>query len=209
MNRILIGCLSGWQFPERRQRVLQTWISDIHCCRYTVPDPPPAFPVVDGVLLLGTLQAIRAARYGDWLVLPCPHAYQFLVQRTRAFCQWALKSSWGEYLFKTDDDSRLHLDRLLQYNTHGADYIGAEWKPGVGYASGNGYLLSRAAAKIVADNMVEWEGSEDVNVGNAMRAAGVRLTIDNERFRVLMGDNDAPNESNDWVYSSPAKRESS
>jgi len=207
MNRILIGCFSGWQFPQRRLRCQKTWLADLHCGRYDLPDPAPPMPVLDGVLLLGTLQAVRPERYGDYLFLPVPNPYQFLIQRTRAFCQWALEQQWWDYLLKTDDDTRLHLGRLLHYDTKGADYIGAEWMPGVGYASGNGYLLSRKAATVVAETMTQWEGSEDVGVGKVMRKAEIPLRIDNEHFRVLMGDDDRPDETNDWVYASPKNRE--
>ena len=207
MIRVMVGALSGWQFPKRRQRCLETWISDIHTGRYVVPPPQPTTQVIDGVLIMGTLQIIYPERYGDLLFLPAPNAYQFLVQRVREFFKWSLNFSWWDYVMKTDDDTRLDLSRLLAYNPKGADYLGPEWKPGVGYGSGNGYLLSRRAATIVAEKMTDWEGSEDLRVGKTLREAGIPLCVDNEHFRVFAGPNDAPNASNNWIYASPRARE--
>ena len=43
------------------------------------------------------------------------------------------------------------------------DYVGTEWKPGVGYASGGaGYFLSRKAATIVAETLAITHWAEDL-----------------------------------------------
>jgi len=200
MNRVLIGCCSGWQMHKRRKRCLDTWIKDLH-------EMVLAPPIADGVLLLGTLQATVPERYGNYLFLPVPNNYQFLVQRTPAFCRWALEQQWWEYLFKTDDDTRLDIQRLLSYDTQGADYIGPEWKPGVGYGSGNGYLLSRRAAAVVSENLTDWEGSEDTRVGEVLAISGIHLRVDNDHFKVLTQPDETPGPENDWVYASPRNRE--
>ena len=48
------------------------------------------------------------------MFLPCPNSYQALPQRVRLFCEWALTQPDWEYVFKTDDDCRLDIDRLLK-----------------------------------------------------------------------------------------------
>ena len=162
--RILIGALSGWAYAERRERCLSTWMADAY--ELTTP----AF------FLLGCPTCKHPEQLGPHhLALPCPDDYPSLPQRTRWFCQWALnlpspsgRGAGGEglarwdYLFKCDDDTYVSIPRLLAYadsflspNTShlSPDYIGAEWKPGVKYASGGaGYFLSRKAAAIVAEN---------------------------------------------------------
>ena len=112
----------------------------------------------------------RPTRSGDLLLLPCPNDYGGLPQRTRWFCRWAIDAGgqW-DYLFKCDSDTYVSVPRLLAYcgplqadpasvrridnPSYGPlDYLGAEWKPGVGYGSGGGgYLLSRRAAAVVAE----------------------------------------------------------
>jgi hypothetical protein len=195
MKGILIGCKSAWQMPDRRKRVLGTLMADV--ARHRVMGKSPQ---CDAVLLLGTLQAARIERYGYFLILPCPNSYQHMVQKLRLFCQWALEHDWWDYVMTIDDDTRLDLDRLLGYDPHHADYIGAEWKPGVGYASGNGYLLSRRAAAVIAERMTEWEGCYDALVGHHLSAAGIPLTVENDRFRILAEPGEAPGPDNDWIY---------
>ncbi len=59
------------------------------------------------------------------------------------------------------------------------DYVGTEWKPGVGYASGGaGYFLSRKAATIVAETLAITHWAEDLHVGNVLRATGIPLSIE-------------------------------
>ena len=163
--RILIGALSGWAYAERRQRCLSTWMADAYELK------TPAF------FLLGCPTCKHPEQLGPHhLALPCPDDYPSLPQRTRWFCQWALNlpspsgrgglpaagarawpagttssnatttpTSASPACSPTPPSSHLTPPRR--------DYIGAEWKPGVKYASGGaGYFLSRKAAAIVARN---------------------------------------------------------
>lgn len=206
MNRILIGVLSAWQYPKRRERCLRTWMADL-----------PKHPEADAVFLFGVPQLLRAERQGRCLFLPCPNAYQFLPQRTHAFCKWAIEQPGWDFLFKTDDDTRLSLPRLTAYDLRGADYVGTEWKPGVGYASGGGYFLSRRAATIVAESMLDWQRPgcfprptapyEDLLVGKVLREAGIPLRTETERFKFFASVNDRPGPQNNWVYCTPGVRE--
>ena len=137
MPRILIGALSAWKYPERRRRCLATWMRDADALG------------VPAVFLLGCPTAVAPEQIGPHaLVLPCPDDYASLPQRTMWFCRWAtqysvLGTQW-DYLFKCDDDTYISIPRLLAFDPAGRDYIGAEWRPGVGYGSGGaGYFLSR------------------------------------------------------------------
>ncbi len=158
--------------------------------------------------LLGCPTCKHAEQLGPHhLALPCPDDYPSLPQRTRWFCQWALnlpspsgrgaggdgdsplalcgRGAGGEglagwdYLFKCDDDTYVSIPRLLAYDTAGRDYIGAQWKPGVNYASGGaGYFLSRKAAAIVAEKLTQATGAEDLLVGQILRTAGIPFSIE-------------------------------
>ena len=87
-------------------------------------------------------------------------------------------AAW-DYLFKCDDDTYVSIPRLLAYDTASRDYIGAEWKPDVKYASGGaGYFLSRKAAAIVAEKLTHATGVEDLLVGQILRAAGIPFSIE-------------------------------
>ena len=195
MTQILIGALSAWKYPERRERCLTTWMADA------------AEAGVQALFLLGCPTATAPELIGPHaLVLPCPDDYPSLPQRTGWFCRWALgertKAEGGrrneefhpssfrlppsafdwDYLFKCDDDTYVSIPRLLAYDTAGRDYIGAEWKPGVNYASGGaGYFLSRRAASIVAEGLAHLpdpRGAEDLLVGQILRAAGIPFAIE-------------------------------
>jgi hypothetical protein len=195
MTRILIGALSGWKYHERRQRCLATWMADADKLD------------VRSVFLLGCPAAARPEQVGPHaLILPCPDDYSSLPQRTRWFCRWALgermkdgvPAQWvggrmnqeihpssfrlhlsfeWDYLFKCDDDTYVSIPRLLACDLAGRDYVGAEWRPGVGYGSGGaGYFLSRKAAGLVAEHLEQAAGAEDLLVGQILRhpQAGTR-----------------------------------
>ena len=56
------------------------------------------------------------------------------------------------------------------YDLAGRDYVGAEWRPGVGYGSGGaGYFLAGPAAAIVAERLTHTTGVEDLLVGKSAR----------------------------------------
>ncbi len=168
MPRILIGALSGWKYQQRRQRCLSTWMADADRAG------------VQSVFLLGCPAAVVPERIGAHaLACPCPDDYTSLPQRTLWFCRWALNGDW-DYLFKCDDDTYISIPRLCGYDPSGRDYVGAEWRPGVGYGSGGaGYFLSRRAAQIVAQRLSPHKtGAEDLLVGQVLRAAGMAISIE-------------------------------
>ncbi len=193
MPRILIGALSAWKYHERRRRCLATWMRDADALG------------VPAVFLLGCPTAVAPEQIGAHaLVLPCPDDYASLPQRTMWFCRWATQVlgtqyQW-DYLFKCDDDTYISIPRLLAFDPAGRDYIGAEWRPGVGYGSGGaGYSLSRRAAAIVAERLAPHPtGAEDLLVGRVLRAAGIELSIDS-RFVPFGSSDRRPRADNDLI----------
>jgi hypothetical protein len=222
MPRILIGALSAWKYPERRRLCESTWMRDADALGV------PSF------FLLGCPTATAPEQIGPHaLVLPCPDDYASLPQRTMWFCRWAAKAGSMEqgagsktelqvpaslplapcsppfdYLFKCDDDTYISLPRLRAFDPAGRDYIGAEWRPGVGYASGGaGYLLSRRAAMIVAERFESYPtGAEDLLVGRILAAAGIELSID-PRFVPFGSADRRPRADNDLITAHAVPKE--
>ncbi len=161
--RILLGILHTPRMAERAERCRRTWL--VHAPRQGI----------DYVFLVGGAGEFR--RQGDVLYLPCPDDYASLPQKTRGFCQWALRHADFDYLFKCDDDTYVDLARLANYPAgREFDYAGG---PYAGYASGGGgYFLSRRAAALVAEHLGAAWGNEDELVGQCLQAHGIGLVAD-------------------------------
>jgi hypothetical protein len=202
--RIMIGALSCWKYKERRDRCEQTWMREGDTLNGTSPGEPPQYlhtiehTITRSVFLIGSPGLEEPALTGRYLLLPGPSDYRSLPQRTRAFCQWAIAHDDWDYLFKCDDDTYVAMSRLLRYPLT-ADYIGAEWTPGVGYASGGaGYFLSRKAVEVVAEHLTRKEGPEDVYVRDALASQGIPFTQD-QRFVALGNEELRPRADNDLI----------
>jgi len=196
--RIMIGALSCWKYKERRDRCERTWMLEGDTLDGASPGEPPLHTITRSVFLIGSPGLEAPSLAGRNLLLPGPSDYLSLPQRTRAFCQWAIARDDWDYLFKCDDDTYVSISRLVRYPLT-ADYIGAEWRPGVGYASGGaGYFLSRRAAEVVAEHLTRKEGPEDVYVRDALASQGIPFTQD-QRF-VALGDEELrPRAGNDLI----------
>lgn len=135
---------------------------------------------------------------GDCLYLDCPESYELLPRKVHAFLAYAIRHFDFDYLFKTDDDTYLDLERFIAFDRQDADYIGqfrehpvAElgktWHYGkctdkayevpyqrpfvCPWATGGGYFLSRAAAVAAASRTAETFADslfEDMMVGEAL-----------------------------------------
>lgn len=187
MKQILIGVLSCRAYEERRQKCLATWVPEIQACE------------IDLMFLVGG-GAGAPRREGNVLHLPCPDDYPSLPQKVQQFYRWALENCEFDYVFKCDDDTYVRADRLLAFKTDDRDYIGSEWTPGVGYASGGaGYWLSRRATTIVAEALTAHpKGAEDVLVGRYLCQAGVPFHND-LRFVAFGNDTRRPTPENDII----------
>jgi len=200
----MIGALSCWKYQERRERCAQTWMMEGDKLNGTSPGEPAQalhtieHTIVRSVFLIGSPGLDAPALAGRNLLLPGPSDYRSLPQRTRAFCQWAIARDDWDYLFKCDDDTYVAISRLVRYPLT-ADYIGAEWAPGVGFASGGaGYFLSRKAAEVVAEHLTQKEGYEDVCVRDALASQGIPFTQD-QRFVALGNEERRPRADNDLI----------
>jgi hypothetical protein len=198
--RIMIGALSCWKYQERRDRCAQTWMQEGDKLNGTSPSEASQHQhtIARSVFLIGIPELKAPELVGRYLLLPGPSDYPSLPQRTRAFCQWAISRDDWDFLFKCDDDTYVSMSRLVRYPLT-ADYIGAEWAPGVQYASGGaGYFLSRKAAEVVAEHLTRKEGPEDVYVRDALASQGIPFTQD-QRFVALGNENLRPRADNDLI----------
>ena len=154
---------------------------------------------IDVVFVTGSTLVQVPERTGNQLVVPSPDNYESLPQKVREMFRWALSETDFDWLFKCDDDTYIRCDRLLAVDVRGRDYIGGEWSPGVGYASGGaGYLLNRRATQIVVQQLSNSTGPEDLLVGQSLRDAGIPLSIDS-RFIAFGDDNLRPLPGNSLI----------
>jgi hypothetical protein len=135
---------------------------------------------------------------GDSLYVDCPEAYEALPQKTHGFLEYCQRHFKFDYLFKTDDDSYVDLDRFASFDTEGADYIGQfrdeplgeiglTWHYGkctdkslevpsehdfkCGWATGGGYFLSPKAVDRALRNTIATRYKnlfEDKMIGEAL-----------------------------------------
>jgi len=191
---ILIGLLTCHAHRERDALVDQTWKPVAEALGMRV------------VFLIGEgRDAPPTWLDGDYLRIPCPDDYSHLPQRSAGFFRWALTQPDWQVCVKGDNDSLIIPERLAAVSVEGVDYLGAEWKPGVNYASGGAcYLLSRHATTIAAERLKERAGPEDLLVGKHLRRAGIKFTID-PRFDPW--GRDPPTPQNDKVTTHKLDRE--
>jgi len=182
-RKLVIGVLSALGYEERRAACRRTWVGAAR-----------ASGDVEIVFLVGAPAVPRPLRFGDVLVLPCADDYPSLPQKTRGFLAWALARYDCERLFKCDDDTYVHVERLLAFDARGAEYVGADVG---GYASGGaGYLLSaRAAAAIVGELAARPRGPEDLIAGELLRRNKIQLAA-SARFRPFGGAGEHPTPGN-------------
>jgi len=115
----------------------------------------------------------------DSVILDCPDDYLGLPYKTREICRYALRNGY-DFLVKGDDDSIIHVDRLLRSGFDLHDQMGWTCRclprnhTTCGcYATGMCYTLSRRAMGIVASAEVGEDWAEDFWVGKLMRKAGI------------------------------------
>lgn len=193
-NQMLIGILTCDKYKGRADGIRNSWLKLV----------PPNYRVLFIHGRPGQPEGVE----GDRLYLDCPESYELLPRKVHAFLVYALRHFDFDYLFKTDDDTYLDLERFIAFDRQDADYIGqfrehpvAEigktWHYGkctdkayevpyerpfvCPWATGGGYFLSRAATRAAASRTtVTCADSlfEDMMVGEA-------LTLD-PQLKVLM-----------------------
>lgn len=162
--KLVIGLLSCAQHDDRDDLVRQTWMK-----KATELEIPVYF-------LRGGVSEFR--QDGDTLYFPVFDTYTCLPQKTRAWMEWATQNTDADVAVKGDNDSWVCPERLLDFATEHSDLDfwgnepGGRWR---GYPSGGGcYGVSRRAATILAENMTEPSGAEDVTATLVLKARKIR-----------------------------------
>lgn len=168
MNRVLIGVFTGNEpkHEVRRDLCHRTW-----------------FGVLKG--LGHPIHFVRTSTRPEQLGeegfhVICDDGWDALPQKTRAWCRAALAFPGWTHLAKIDDDcyvDPVRYDSFLKTLTPEMQYVGGD----VGecqrlprYASGGAsYILGREAVRLVAEQMTQKTGCEDLIVGDIMRKAGI------------------------------------
>lgn len=118
----------------------------------------------------------------DEVFLDVPDAYDSLPVKVQAIYQWALQQRF-DFVFKTDDDTFVYLDRLLASGFENYDYLGycsgdQHLPLKDRYASGgSGYWLSSKAMGLVTQAKVD-DWAEDRWVGKVLFSRGIKVTRD-------------------------------
>jgi hypothetical protein len=107
---LLIGILACDKYEQRAGSIRDTWL----------PLVPDNYRVVFAYGRPGEPPSIE----GDRLYLDCPEAYEMLPRKVHAFLEYASSHLEFDYLFKTDDDTYLDLQRFIGFDLHSADYVG-------------------------------------------------------------------------------------
>jgi hypothetical protein len=184
----VVGVFSCVKAEERRNRMRELWVSRADYYNVRV-----LFVVGVG----RTLQTPLLIE--DTLFCPCPDTYNELPQKTAALIDYALDVFDFEYLFKTDDDTFLRVDRLATMPA--GDYVGYCLNAGNGpFAHGGpGYRLSRRACLLASPRMRKSTvGGEDCILGGILRASGVEL-VHEPRLRPNWDTVKYPRPDNDLI----------
>jgi len=163
----LLAILTCHAFKEQqdacRDTWLKTWGKEIDY-RFFIGDPKK-----------------RAKK--DEVYLPVPDNYESLPLKLFYTMKWTLERDYTN-LFKADDDTYVHIPRLLASGYQYHDYCGSARQ--LFYAAGGcGYWLSRRAMKIlVAEPEQEWKNRklEDSSVGYYLVMNQKAPLFDDQRY---------------------------
>lgn len=197
-SKLIVGTLACTDpaYAGRRRRCLETWLPGLESAGVEVLF---LVGVGDAITEPRVVEQAEHGRIGRELQIPCPDSYEALPQKTAAFCRWACRHREFDFLFKCDDDTYLIPQRLLAMDLSTTDYLGAELRRGIKYASGGGgYFLSHRAARVVATQMNEATGFEDLLVAQYLNRHGMFLEAD-QRFVAMGIDNHFPRPENDQI----------
>lgn len=176
--RALIGILSCHRDNEQDAICQQTWLNQ-------------RLPAAD-------YRFFRGVPIG--LPLPDSHVtlnvgddYNSLPFKTQAMCRWALLKGY-DYLFKCDNDTYVHIPRLMASGFERHAYSGWNWGGTGGYCSGGaGYWLDRKCMGIIGDAEItaDWRhpehggsmNGEDLQVGAILHRHGID-PFDDPRYRI-------------------------
>lgn len=173
-RKLIIGVLSADNakaaYRDKREAVRSTWGKDL----------PKG---VELVFLVGRPDLVEfPEKRGDMLLLPCEDDYQHLTEKTIWFCRWLQANRRFKRVLKCDDDSYVHVQRILARDRITADYVGRATPMSIAAgrrfetaSGGAGYLLSPKAVGIVAASEPKQHWQEDVHVAQVLHDAGITL----------------------------------
>jgi hypothetical protein len=108
----------------------------------------------------------------DEVFLDVADDYKNLPYKTKGICGWA--NGHYDFTFKTDDDTFVWTNNLMNSGFEGCDYVGSvnDTRPQSLYATGLGYWLSARAVRLVAGAIPNTD-LEDHWVGSVLRKSGI------------------------------------
>lgn len=119
----------------------------------------------------------RSFHDGDTISLNIADDYDSLSAKVASFFGYCLQEYEFEHLFKCDDDTYVHLPRLIQMDLAGIDYAGFNFDNRGAASGGGGYWVSRRAVELVVQSAPSWgnRSDEDIMVGTILRRAGITI----------------------------------
>jgi len=154
----------------------------IAACRETWVRDLAAYPNVDVRFFYG--RGATRQPLPDEVFLDCADDYNSLPYKTKAICAWAFEHGY-DFIFLTDDDTYVWVDRLMKSGFESHDYLGAvSYLSRCPYATGLGYWMSAKAARCVAVADPRGRTMEDHWVGEVMQANKIGHKYD-ERYRSI------------------------
>src|SRR5438105_1639754 len=159
---IFIGICSCRRHAARRQAVRNTWLRSL-----------PAD--MNALFFVGA--GIDSASEEPGLVeLPVSDAYEQLTVKVLSFYRYVLERFSFDYLFKCDDDTYVHVERLRKLARPGVHLLGSQELDHHGFASGGaGYLLSRSMLETVVRTPVQPHQAEDLIFTRRCFQSGLRI----------------------------------
>ena len=181
-SRILIGICSCRRHRERRDAIRATWLRRL-------PENMRA------VFFVGRGARLDEA-HDDTLRLAAADTYEALPGKVQRFYRAVL--AWDfDHLFKCDDDTYLHAERLETLIQPAADMVCNSWWNECGFAQGGaGYLLTRATVRAFATAAIPATGAEDVIFSRTAQA--LRLQV-RATARLHSGYDRVPRADNDQI----------
>lgn len=118
----------------------------------------------------------------DEVFLSCPDDYKSLPAKTREICRWALQRDY-DFLYRTDDDTFVYVDRLLRSGFEKHDYSGyclpyPQHLEKYRYHGAPGFWLSRRAMQVVAESDYLTEYADDLWIGSELYQQGIKAFRD-------------------------------
>jgi hypothetical protein len=174
---ILFGVKSAALNECKRQAVMETWGS-------TVPESM-LFRFVIGAKDL----TIPAQAPSNWFLADCPDTYWELPKKLAIFCGTSLQRRDWNFIFSCDDDTFVHVPRLVEF-AKGLSEAGFQGLYGSTpqpsetrnvLHGGGGYLISRQAAALIADELINLTGADDLIASMVVEEAGLPV-IQDARF---------------------------